>query len=177
LEEKIGSKLIKPMPMKICEHLSHYRYGLHCYSVDEAKVSQSQAKSLCSKLYGDQATLVMIKDQYEFNFISKKLPDSSHSYWVGVKQDGGGAASNNNNNNDSTQSAAALTGYSYFDGSQVPRDNWMRWHSGYFSSQSGGGTQRNCVALSFDGRRNKWFWNRLSCHEKLNYVCQYFILQ
>uniref|UniRef100_H2Y5R5 Uncharacterized protein n=1 Tax=Ciona savignyi TaxID=51511 RepID=H2Y5R5_CIOSA len=57
----LDAKLTRFMtqPQDVCQE-SHYRYGLYCYVIAEAGLSQSDARNWCTADFGSQASLAVV---------------------------------------------------------------------------------------------------------------------
>ncbi|XP_039263023.1 uncharacterized protein LOC120339036 [Styela clava] len=180
----------------------HYRYGMYCFYVGEAKLSQENAKEFCSNDYGAKGTLAMIKDKFVHDFISGKLPNRQHSYWIGIeKQEQRSSdlrtshiireskietvgsdmvpsplASSPDENAPFGSSASGSSPFDYIDGTKVQNKVWQMWGSRANRHNTG---NRACAALTFDlnaGSNGDWRWQDYDCGAGLGYVCQYYVL-
>nr|XP_002123912.1 uncharacterized protein LOC100178834 [Ciona intestinalis] len=166
----LDAKLTRYMTQQqhICDE-HHYRYGLYCYVVVEASLSQSEARNGCVTNFGNDATLAIVKDQLTQNFISTKLPNLVHSYWIGLDRVPAGQSMT------SPAPSSVRNGvFEYSDGTRVQRHVWQMWLPR--SDVDGNSPTGNCASMTYDHVTSEWRWREQDCSARLNYICQYFIM-
>uniref|UniRef100_H2Y5R4 C-type lectin domain-containing protein n=1 Tax=Ciona savignyi TaxID=51511 RepID=H2Y5R4_CIOSA len=165
----LDAKLTRFMtqPQDVCQE-SHYRYGLYCYVIAEAGLSQSDARNWCTADFGSQASLAVVKDRFTHDFVASKLPNLAHSYWIGVLRQ----PSPHDVTATSLPPSSMRNGaFEYSDGTRVQRNVWQMWKSREGNSPSG-----NCASMTYDRVTSQWRWMEQDCSERMGYICQYFIM-
>lgn len=126
-----------------------------------------------------------------------KLPNTLHSYWIGIERQPVPSEVKNSHplhslekkgkNTEDTPlplaqdlepyaaTAPSSAPFDYVDGTRVQNKVWHMWGP-RANKHTDERKRRNCVALTYDRDVAGWRWHDHDCGARLGYVCQYFIL-
>ncbi|CAK8688750.1 unnamed protein product [Clavelina lepadiformis] len=170
---------------QVCTDSSHYRYGVHCYVINEGRMTNRVAQDWCVRDHGKQASLIMLKNRFIQDFISSKLVYQTKTYWVGIKRQRS-EPSGLTHHRDLTPApiqaplaSRSPNQFEYVDGTRVQKNVWQMWRPRTSYSEDDPnyvGESKDCVALYFDSVRAEWRWDERTCSSQMGFICQYFIL-